>query len=160
MAENKYNKGGDFKIKYQMFSKTGSLVPVGSKPFVLKYFNPNDEKKVVEASFDGTSYKNIIAKDDYYIVCLGKPNFETGRLFCEETITETDANFVGGKYNDCKVYDVGEIVRFTEREKVYNKQTVYEDVVVVETGIFGSGIWQDLAKWKDTEAWRDSSSIR
>ena len=159
MAENRFNKGGDFKIKYQMYSKTGGVIAVGSKPFTLKYYNPNDEKKCVEASFDGTTYKNIIAKTDYYIVCLGKPNFEVGRLLCEETITETDANFVGGKYNDCKVYDVGEIIRITERDKIYNKQTLYEDSVEVITGTFGHGIWQDASNWLDAEHWQDNLLI-
>lgn len=136
MNENIFVSGGDFKIKYELRNADNSLAPIGSKPFSLKYFNPEDPSIFLIASYDGNNYVNIVPKVDYYSICLPSPQFNCGRLFCEEIISEIDTDFLSGLRKIASTYDVGEIVRYVDNNSVLNVQTN-----------FATGVWIDL-NWK------------
>lgn len=136
MNENVFVSCGDFKIKYELRNADNSLAPIGSKPFSLKYFNPEDPSIFVIASFDGNNYVNIVPKVDYYSICLPSPQFNCGRLFCEEIISEIDTDFLSGLRKIASTYDVGEIVRYVDNNSVLNVQTN-----------FATGVWIDL-NWR------------
>lgn len=122
MAENIYASGGDLEIKYVL--KVGDVIaPIGSLPFILRYYNPNDETKYVEASFDGTTYKNIKPKSDHYIIAIKNVDLEPGRMFCWERIDNASANFTDGKRKDSSRYDVGKIVKVFLGTQNLNTQT-------------------------------------
>lgn len=129
MAENKFFLGGDFKIKYELFDKAGVRLPIGNKPFTLKYYNPNDPKKFIIASFDGTHYINIQPKSNYYNVCLQNPQFEVGRLFCEEVIKEADSDFSDSFREEASTYDIGAIARYISNDDVVNVQTNFRQII-------------------------------
>lgn len=136
MNENIFVSCGDFKIKYELRNADNSLAPIGSKPFSLKYFNPENPSIFVIASFDGNNYVNIVPKVDYYSICLPSPQFNCGRLFCEEIISEIDTDFPSGLRKIASTYDVGEIVRYVDNSSVLNVQTN-----------FATGVWIDL-NWR------------
>lgn len=136
MNENIFVSGGDFKIKYELRNADNSLAPIGSKPFSLKYFNPEDPSIFLIASYDGNNYVNIVPKVDYYSICLPSPQFNCGRLFCEEIISEIDTDFLSGLRKIASTYDVGEIVRYVDNNSVLNVQTN-----------FATGVWIDL-NWR------------
>lgn len=112
MNENIFVSGGDLVINYSL--KIGGVIaPIGTVPFSLRYYNPNDESNYVEASFDGTNYKNITPEGDHYVIGIKDVNFEVGRMFCWEKIQVPSTYFADGKRTDSSRYDVGEIVKET-----------------------------------------------
>ena len=121
MNENIFVSGGDLVINYSL--KIGGVVaPLGSVPFSLRYYNPNDESNYVEASFDGTNYKNITPEGDHYVIGIKDVNFEVGRMFCWERIQVASTYFADGKRTDSSRYDVGEIVKETTNLDNINTQ--------------------------------------
>ena len=131
MTNNKFVIGSDFKIKYELHRNDGTLAPIGSKPFYLKYYNPNDLSNFVIASFDGVDYVNMIPKENYYSICIEKPNFDVGRLVCTEIIKEVDPDFPDGFCDNASTYDVGQIVKYVDGDTVLNTQVNFAYGVTV-----------------------------
>jgi len=133
MDENIFICDGDIEIKYTL--KVNGLIPlIGSVPFYLRYYNPNDEKNYVEASFDGVNYKNITPEGDHYIIAIKDVHFVPGRMFCWEKIEVPSTYFSNGKRTDSSRYDVGEIIREVDGEENLNNNQVN----------FAQGIWFDF----------------
>lgn len=129
MIENRFSTEGDILIKYTL--KINGVIPaIGSVPFTLRYYNPLDEKKYYEASYDGTDYINITPENDYYVIAIDNVELLPGRMFCWEKIMVDSIYHEDGKRTESFRYDIGEIVRIVDQSENLNTQTN-----------FAQGIW-------------------
>lgn len=129
MIENRFSTEGDILIKYTL--KINGVTPtIGSVPFTLRYYNPLDEKKYYEASYDGTDYINITPENDYYIIAIDNVELLPGRMFCWEKIMVDSDYHKDGKKTESSRYDIGEIL------KVFTS-----DININEQVNFSQGVW-------------------
>lgn len=130
MNNNIFSTEGDLIIKYTL-KIDGEIPVIGSVPFILRYYNPLDEKKYYEASYDGSKYTNITPKEDYYIIAIDNINLLPGRMFCWERIMHESIYFEDGKRTESSRYDIGEIVRIMPLNINLNEQINFSQGIYI-----------------------------
>lgn len=107
MSIYKINKESDIKLLVNITDENNEIVSPTKYPFILKYYTFYDPKKVIECSYDGTTFTNCKQAGNNIEVNMNSPMFKQGKLLRHTTIKVLDNSFPDGYYNRIFIDDTG-----------------------------------------------------